>query len=317
MQSKQWEFIRFKQQNEGSVITNGCFVQQEKWAFSSAVSREEASDLHNFPPKQQPLGGGQPWGGYEGRRQYSWAQGVWVYLNRPQGTPSWTPPSPFIYTNKRIHAHTSTPLLYLLRFVNCCIKGEKTENTKWYVGAKLHLFICECVYMLPFPLSFHCIKCKALSTCFFTSLFVCSAPKGFPCWKKWCYADVYCNRIPFQTYEALCSQCSSVADLLDLILKPNSTVFMIFSVTHTHTLIPERAAVTDINKCCQCLQPQWRDMGNSKHFHLKKYFKQLFDEKQVIIVYCFHTGHSIIFFVCVMLFQIKSYSMSTWNDYST
>lgn len=49
------------------MIINGCFVHYEKLGFSSTVLREEASDLHNFPPKH----GGATMGGRGGRHASS------------------------------------------------------------------------------------------------------------------------------------------------------------------------------------------------------------------------------------------------------
>lgn len=76
-------------------------------------------------------------------------------------------------------------------------------------------------------------------------MFVCSAPKDFPCWKELCYTDVYCNHIPFQTHVAFCSQCSSVADPLDLISKQNSTN-LLSTVLQTRT--PAKATLTSDSK---------------------------------------------------------------------
>ncbi len=76
------------------------------------------------------------------------------------------------------------------------------------------------------------------------------SPTGFPCWKDWWYAHVYCNHIPFQTHATFCCQCFSVADLLDLIFKQNCTNL---PSTVSHTPTPVRAVLTsdNINNVCQ------------------------------------------------------------------
>lgn len=104
------------------------------------------------------------------------------------------------------------------------------------------------MYIPPFSLSlFTTVHAKL----FQPTQFVCSAPKGFPCWKERWYTDVYCNHIPFQTQVAFCSQCSSVADLLDLTSKQNCTNL---PSTVLHTPTPVRAALTSdiINNVWKC-----------------------------------------------------------------
>ncbi|MEQ2297309.1 hypothetical protein AMECASPLE_033498 [Ameca splendens] len=75
---------------------NGCFIPNEKCSFSSLVSRETASDLQSFLPKQSLLHGTEIMGGNEGRCRTSGAKGG-------RSLPEQTTRRPFI-----------TPLLLLL-----------------------------------------------------------------------------------------------------------------------------------------------------------------------------------------------------------
>lgn len=103
-----------------------------------------------------------------------------------------------------------------------------------------------------------------MQSCFnLPTMFVCSAPKGFPCWKEQCDTDVYCNHIPLQKHAAFCSQCSSVADLLDLISNQNCTNV---SSTVLHTLTPVRPALPSDRKNVSGKHILWKETCSWKDY---------------------------------------------------